>query len=920
MRPGLALLLLTACAARGLPDQPVLRDYVVAQKDFPLGSGLRVLVQEDHNSPLVVVTSVFGVGGTADPPGREGLAHLIEHLVFRSVPEYDRRTVWDILQRTGASFNASTGADLTSYYAVAHRDRLAELMQLEGWRLLHTLDGVTEETFQVEREVVQNELRQRRETSIGNRTFDELLVRLFPKGHPLGRPMAGTHESLASITLDDARRFVATHYRPEKCTIVVAGDVRPDEVGKMLGRWPAEALFAPGGPSAPPVPHHLLSQIAVPPVPPPVSTALGRVKGPVSEPVLLIAWAVPGGLRGQDALLRFIEASLNMSLFDGVRRDFRDDLLNFGAGVLPLADASIVMIEARLRVGADPERARTRLLDGVAGAWLVDNNIDLVRAGSWGAATSLLRASADPVANGGAVAQSLATTGESRFYAASLRELARLTSGKISDFAYKYLTRERAVSVVFEPEDGGSSAAAGSSAGPAGGHQLGSGETVNLVGLGPDQIRRVAHPPGLATLPRFRLENGFEVVAVQRNAFPIAEIHLSIPGGDATSTPYGFASLAVDYSRPCLGDYGSLYPVGGSLSEDTDRFDTSYTVGVLSGNLANGLAVLADTVTCREVPDARFNNLGESMRRNIERQHEREQRPQVQADKALWSALYPRHPYGQVEPDWIALQGFNRDQAEAYVRDHFRAGASQAVVVSDVAPVELERLVRQYYARWQGGGSGGMPAAIGTPAPTRSLRVFDRPGASQSTVTLGCRLDPVTAERLPAADVLSAVLTERAWEIRKEWGATYGIRASISELPGAAHLIVSGAVETAHTAAAVERLLGLVTEVATHGPDFKTFTLKRWDLARHYDQSFATPAAVAAAVMRASRNGWPIDVWEHYPERLAATSRADVRGVIAPCAGHEVITIVGDGARVKAQLKERHLEDSSRASAAPPPG
>src|SRR6185369_9392387 len=95
MRRGLALLLFAACAARGLPDQPVLRDYVVSQKDFPLGSGLRVLVQEDHNSPLIVVTSVFGVGGTSDPPGREGLAHLVEHLVFRSVPDYDRRPVWD---------------------------------------------------------------------------------------------------------------------------------------------------------------------------------------------------------------------------------------------------------------------------------------------------------------------------------------------------------------------------------------------------------------------------------------------------------------------------------------------------------------------------------------------------------------------------------------------------------------------------------------------------------------------------------------------------------------------------------------------------------------------------------------------------------------------------------------------------------
>jgi zinc protease len=404
-----------AGSMRELPDEPVLRDFSLQQKDFRLGSGLRVLVEEDHNTPLVVVTSVFGVGGTADPPGREGLAHLVEHLVFRSVPRQDKRALWDILKRTGATFNASTSADLTTYYAVAHRDRLPELLQLEAWRLLHTLDGVTEETFQTEREVVQNELRQRRETSIGNRTFDEVLVRLFPRAHPLGRPMAGTHESLAAITLDDARRFVAQHYRPEHCTVVVAGDVGTDAVGKQLGRWPAEALFGPGGPSGPPVPHPLLVQTPAPPLPPPVTTALGHVKGPVSEPVLLVAWSTPGGLRGNDALLSFTDVALNLSLSLELRLDLKDDIVGFGAGAIPLAAGSVVLVEARLRTGANAERVRTRILDAVGGAWSHELNQMIVRQGAWSAATGLLRASADPVANGMAVAQSLATTGEGAF-------------------------------------------------------------------------------------------------------------------------------------------------------------------------------------------------------------------------------------------------------------------------------------------------------------------------------------------------------------------------------------------------------------------------------------------------------------------------------------------------------------------------
>jgi predicted Zn-dependent peptidase len=271
-----------------------------------------------------------------------------------------------------------------------------------------------------------------------------------------------------------------------------------------------------------------------------------------------------------------------------------------------------------------------------------------------------------------------------------------------------------------------------------------------------------------------------------------------------------------------------------------------------------------------------------------------------------------------VETDWQALQDFNRGQAEAYVRGHFQAGGSLAVAAADIPLPELEKIVREDYEGWSGGGRGATPPPVVGPPPTRSIQVFDRPGASQSTLMLGCRLDPVTAERLPAVDVLSFVLTGRASEMRLVWGATYGIHSRVNELPGAAHLIVEGAVETSRTGAAVERLLGLINEVATQGPDFKIFTLMRWDLARQFDQRFATPSQIASAVMRTRSNDWPLDVWERYPERLASLSRADVRAALAPCAGHEVITVVGDATAVKAQLREHHLDTEMTAAPSRP--
>jgi zinc protease len=906
----IALVLCAGCAAAGIPDEPVFKDYAVRQTDYPLGSGLRVLVQENHTSPLLTITSVFDVGGTSDPPGREGLAHLVEHLVFRSVPEGGTSPVWDILQRSGATFNAWTSADLTTYYQTAHRDRLAELMELESWRLAHTLDGVTEEAFQIELKVVQNELRQRYETTIGSRSFDELQARMYPAGHPQRRSVAGTHESLASLTLEDARQFVATHYRPEKCTIVVAGDVQPAQVGKLVGRWPATVLFGPGGKDGPKVPHSLIAQRPPPPVPAPSSTALGRLQGPVSRPELWIAWSLPGGLRGNDAIVRFTASSLEISLRTRFRYEVDDDLDGFHVGLDSAAHGSMMYIRASVREGANPERVRTRLLDAVGGAWSAGYNWYLAHQGTWQEATTLLRTSGDPVADAEAVAVFLASTGGSDYYAASLRELARITAGDLSSFAHRYLNRERAVSVYFEPEQGGHASASRTGQGALPEHRLTFDDQVNLVGLGPEQILNIAHPPGLAHLPYFQLANGMKVLFLPRPGAPVAELHLQIPGGDATASPYGLASLATQMSQDCVPERGkdNLHMIGASLGTRHDSIASRFSVDVLAGNLKNGLATLADTVSCRHVSDSGFEWHSHWMKEADKRQRERDSHPQARARKTFWSALYPQHPYGWVEADYRSLGDLSHEDITNYVEGHFLPNGAMAVVAADAPRATIQQLVEGYFGTWVGGRRGGRrppppPARVGG----RVIYLFDRPGATQSDLRLGCRIGPVTAERLPAFDVLEAVTSHQAWEMRESWGATYGIHGRVVEWPRTAHLLIEGAVETDRTGAAVEKLLGLIGTLATEGPDMKTFTLKRWDLARGFDLGMATPAAVARAVLRADLNGWPLDTWDRYPERLAATSRADVRGAIAPCAGHEVITVVGDAARVRPALEQAGL-------------
>jgi hypothetical protein len=228
-----------ACASSGpaLPDRPLLPGQVFQQRTFPLPSGLKVLVQEDHSAPLVSVVTVVAVGSSADPPGQEGLAHLVEHLAYRPLGER--------LKRTGATYNATTEPDRTTYYALAHKDQVGELLAVEGQRLAQTLEGVTPEVLEVERDVVRNEARQR---GINPRVIGELFKRAFPGGHPLNRLTDGQHalgtttraaggEPPAEQLGRDVRLRSRVEHRPGGIAhLLIEGTIDPGRTADAIGR------------------------------------------------------------------------------------------------------------------------------------------------------------------------------------------------------------------------------------------------------------------------------------------------------------------------------------------------------------------------------------------------------------------------------------------------------------------------------------------------------------------------------------------------------------------------------------------------------------------------------------------------------------------------------------------------------------
>ena len=934
-----ALLLLSAgCAtggAGGLPDDPVLKPYEPKRWVGTPKSGLRIIVQEDHSSPLVSIVTSVGVGATADPQGVEGLAHFVEHLVFRSKPFGGDTQYWDMLKRTGGFFNASTSWDFTTYYTTAHKDQLEMLLRLEAWRIMNTVGGVTAQVFDTEREVVRNELRQRWETTPGNKMFDLLFDSLYPVGHPLRRPIGGTHESLTAAKLEHAQAFVKQHYGPDNTTITIVGDVTTQQVKDLLGTWPAELLFGPGGEQGPAVePRKRVGERPAPPVPPPVSTKLTRHKGPIDRPVLLLAWSLPPGLRGNDAIAAFAGSRLNMALDQLDWRD-EDDIMNAGAGSMPLADSSIMFMQAELRPWADPERARKRLLDILVHAW-ADQAVDVAEdtavrvdkmsteANRWYTAVSLLLRAAEPLPTAAEVSEYMSATGKPSYFSEQLKELADIKAGDVSDFAYKWLKRDRAVAVYFEPESdkipivaggGGRGSGGGQAGGESARHDIGRGMNLNAAEFSEEKVRQMVKSPGLAQVPRFTASNGLEIYVIEKPESPVAKIELGLRGGNASLRPVGTANLAKMLSRPGCKQYKELDSVGGFVGGGVGMTTSFMSAEVLAGNLNNGMAALRDEVSCLEVRDDIFLHMPRLLGQQAKVFDRTAVYPDFIAQKWFNAQLYPDHPFGEagfVSP--AAMKTMTREDAQAFVSSLYRPGNGVAVVHGGVTMAEVKAGADQFLATWRAGTGGG---ALGVaPAPDgpkeRKVHLVNRDKATQAVVSIGCRLAPFTPETMPAYDVLEAVAGESAWAIREQFGATYGVHASARRnADRSASLMLGGAIENKQAGASIARLLRVVQSLGDGTIAEPLFLTKRWDVGREFVNSFATSDARANVIIQAKLNNIPLETYDSYPENLARTTRESLKQIMTPCLGKEVIAIVGDAAVLKPQLQAAGLQVSN---------
>lgn len=186
-----------------------------------LRNGLQVVAVPGTGSATVAVQVWYRVGGKDDPPGRSGFAHLFEHMMFKRTRYLANEAFDRLTDDVGGSNNAFTAEDTTAYLNVVPSNHLERLLWAEAERMAHL--EVDQDSFDSERAVVQEELRQRVYAQTYGRLFHAIPTHGYLR-HPYQRPVVGSLQDLSAATLSDVRRFHSTYYRPDNAVLVVAGD------------------------------------------------------------------------------------------------------------------------------------------------------------------------------------------------------------------------------------------------------------------------------------------------------------------------------------------------------------------------------------------------------------------------------------------------------------------------------------------------------------------------------------------------------------------------------------------------------------------------------------------------------------------------------------------------------------------------
>jgi zinc protease len=247
---------------------------------FTLSNGLQVVVIPDHRTPAVSHMVWYRAGSAEDPPGKSGIAHFLEHLMFKGTKAHPAGEFETRITEIGGNQNASTTADYTEFHQNVSKEHLGLVMEYEADRMVNV--DISEDAVKTEREVILEERRMRTDNDPGAQLSEAVNAALYQNSH-YGIPIIGWAHEMETLDRSDALAFYDRYYTPNNAIVIVAGDVTEDEVRTL-----ADATYGKVARRAEPPPRFRAKE-----PPPRAARTVTLADARVTQPVLRRSYLVP---------------------------------------------------------------------------------------------------------------------------------------------------------------------------------------------------------------------------------------------------------------------------------------------------------------------------------------------------------------------------------------------------------------------------------------------------------------------------------------------------------------------------------------------------------------------------------------------------------------------------------------------------
>lgn len=905
--PAVALVFATLTAAQTKPVQKAKTAAAPAAVNIPipdipytkfvLNNGLTVLVHEDHKAPIVAVNTWYHVGSKNEKPGKTGFAHLFEHLMFSGSENFNY-TYITAMERIGATtLNGTTNNDRTNYFENVPVSMLDYVLFAESDRMGHLLGVLDQKKLDLQRGVVQNEKRQDENQPYG--VTEQILVEnTYPVGHPYSWTVIGSMTDLDAASMSDVQDWFKTYYGPNNVTVVLAGDITPQQAREKVEKYYGDI------PAGPPIG----KQEAW--VAKRTGTHRGWVQDRVPQARLYRVWNVPEYGSPEKALLDLVAQVLGRGKTSRLykRLVYKDQTATsatatddsneiggqFDFTITAKPDVELSKVEA-----AADEELQNFLKNGPTAS-----ELELAKTQIFAGYTRIGERIGGFGGKSDVLARCQTFTGHGDCYKDYLKEIRAATPATIKKAANDWLSDGDYILEV---------------------HPYPNFKTATAK-LDRSKEPAVGGAPSLQLPPmqKVTLSNGLKVVLAERHGAPVVNFSLLVDSGYAADPPDGrgttsFAQRMLEEGTPTrdsLKISEELEALGANFTAGANLDNAVVNMNALKATMDRALDIYADLILHPAFPQKEFERIQKERLAAIQRE---KVTPQAMAMRVVPTLLYGKdHPYGIPFTGTGTVADVNKMTRENLVKFHdtwFKPNNSTLLVVGDVTMAEIKPKLERLFASWK---PGDVPKKtlpkVGQPQKTE-VYLVDRPGSGQSLIFAGQLAPPRNdSESIPldlVNDIFGGAFSSRInMNLREDKHWSYGVRSQIPPARGQRPYLSFSPVQTDKTKESLEELVKEYNNIAG-GKPITSSELKdaQNNNTLSMSGSFETVQQLSGAYSTILQFNLPEDYYNTFAEKTMAvtpdTANDLAKRIIQP--KHLIWVIVGDMSKVEKGIRELNL-------------